>query len=92
MKADMDMTDSDDPAFLREDETRLTRLTCPDCGGVLWEIDDLDILRFRCRTGHAWTVGSLTAEQDTAVEEALWASLRALEDTAALAERGALRP
>jgi two-component system, chemotaxis family, protein-glutamate methylesterase/glutaminase len=54
---------------------------------VLWELEDGDILRFRCRTGHAWTSGSLEAQQGTAVEEALWASLRALEDAAAMAER-----
>ena len=39
MKADMDMIDSDDPGFLREDETRLSRLTCPDCGGGMAEVD-----------------------------------------------------
>lgn len=31
----MDMIDSDDPAFLSEDETRLTRLFCPERGGEL---------------------------------------------------------
>jgi two-component system chemotaxis response regulator CheB len=56
---------------------------CPDCNGVLWEIDD-DVLRFRCRVGHAWSAESLIHEQGAAVEAALWVALRALEDRATL--------
>jgi hypothetical protein len=44
MGADMDMIESDDPAFLREDESRLTRLTCPDCGGGMEE--QTSVLRY----------------------------------------------
>lgn len=29
--------------------------SCPACGGVLWEVDDGELLRFRCRVGHAYT-------------------------------------
>jgi hypothetical protein len=39
MKADLEMIESDDPAFLRENGTRLTRLTCPECGGGMAEVD-----------------------------------------------------
>ena len=42
--------------------------SCPDCSGVLWEIQDGPLLRFRCRTGHAWSVESLLHEQDSGVE------------------------
>src|SRR5205823_4853186 len=28
---------------------------CPECGGVLWELHDNKLVRFRCRVGHAWT-------------------------------------
>ena len=60
---------------------------CPDCGGVLWEIDDEGRIRFRCRTGHAYTSRALMAAQDETLEEALWSALRALEEQSSLARR-----
>ncbi|HEX3661167.1 MAG TPA: chemotaxis protein CheB [Acidobacteriaceae bacterium] len=64
---------------------------CPDCGGVLWELEEHGFLRFRCRVGHAFTAKHLSAEQRRAIETALWAGLRALEESAALYHRLAAR-
>jgi two-component system chemotaxis response regulator CheB len=64
---------------------------CPDCGGVLWESDENGFLRFRCRVGHAFTARHLGAEQRHAIETALWAALRALEESASLYSRMAER-
>jgi len=64
---------------------------CPDCGGVLWEIEQNGFLRFRCRVGHALTAEYLGAEQRHAVEAALWEALRALEESASLYRRMAGR-
>ena len=65
--------------------------SCPECGGVLWELQDGEMLRFRCRVGHAYTSETLTREQATAVEQALWSALRALEEQAAVRRRLAER-
>lgn len=64
---------------------------CPDCGGVLWELDEGKLVRFRCRTGHAYSTNSLLAAQSEAQEEAMWNALRALEEKAALTQRMAKR-
>lgn len=64
---------------------------CPECAGVLWELDEGGVLRFRCRTGHAYSVGTLLAEQSEAQEAALWSELRALEEKASLIERMAIQ-
>ncbi len=64
---------------------------CPECGGTLWEIHEQDMIRFRCRVGHAYSPQTLMAHQSDALEEAFWAALRALEERAALATRMASR-
>lgn len=61
--------------------------TCPDCGGSLYERPGEEPVHFRCRTGHAYSPESLLATQSDAVESALWAALRSLEENAALARR-----
>jgi two-component system chemotaxis response regulator CheB len=61
--------------------------TCPECHGVLSEVDDPGMVRFRCQVGHAYSGETLVAEQDQAHEAALWAALRALEESAHLSDR-----
>jgi two-component system chemotaxis response regulator CheB len=34
-------------------------LTCPECSGILREVRDGDVLRFRCRVGHAYSSQTL---------------------------------
>lgn len=65
--------------------------TCPDCHGTLFEKEEGEILRFRCRVGHAYSSESLASGQADFLEEALYAALRALEESASLADRLAKR-
>ncbi|NMG21342.1 chemotaxis protein CheB [Brasilonema bromeliae] len=64
---------------------------CPDCGGTLWDLSDGNLLRFKCRTGHAYSAETLLAKQSDALEDALWVALRALEEKASLSRRMAER-
>jgi two-component system chemotaxis response regulator CheB len=66
---------------------RPSGFSCPDCNGVLWEIDEDEIFRFRCRIGHAWSPESLLAQQNDGIEAALWIALRSLEERGALSRR-----
>jgi len=62
-------------------------LTCPDCGGGLWEMNEIKPLRYRCHTGHAFTARSLDNAQAYVAEHALWASVRALQEREMLLRR-----
>jgi two-component system chemotaxis response regulator CheB len=66
-------------------------LTCPACGGTLWEMPDGEPLRFRCHVGHGYTAETLAAGQSNEIDGALWTALRALEEKAALRRRMASR-
>ena len=79
---DMDMVEGTDPAFLFEDESRLTRLTCPDCGGGMAQVDLLKISYFRCHVGHQFAPQALAAAQVEASEKKLWSAVAALEEQA----------
>jgi two-component system, chemotaxis family, protein-glutamate methylesterase/glutaminase len=84
MEADMDMLSSDNPAFLREDESQLTRLTCPECGGAMAQVDLPKISYFRCHVGHQFGPQALAAAQLEASERKLWSAVAALEEQAAV--------
>jgi two-component system, chemotaxis family, protein-glutamate methylesterase/glutaminase len=62
-------------------------MSCPECHGVLWEVKDDELVRFRCRVGHAYNDEALLVHQSENLEAALWTALRALEEHSALARR-----
>jgi two-component system chemotaxis response regulator CheB len=72
-------------------EGLLTAITCPECGGTLWEHDEEGLLRFKCHVGHAYSADSLEVSQSQSLEAALWAALRSLQERAELFRRLARR-
>ncbi len=72
---------------------RRSALTCPECDGVLWEIQEGDGLRYRCHIGHAFTTELVNIALEDAVSRALAVALRSFEERAEIAhnlERQAL--
>jgi two-component system, chemotaxis family, protein-glutamate methylesterase/glutaminase len=70
-----------------EDVTRFgdpSIYTCPECHGTLLSLRGERPPRFRCHTGHAFTADSLLAELSEATEEAIWNSIRAIQESALL--------
>jgi two-component system chemotaxis response regulator CheB len=68
-----------------------TGLTCPECGGALWEQQNGNSVRFACHVGHAYSLASLAEEQGRSLETTLWSAVRALEERADMHRRLAHR-
>lgn len=64
-----------------------SRISCPDCGGVLNQIEAQDELRFRCQVGHAFTPLGLAAAQSDELERALAVAARTHRDRIRLFEQ-----
>jgi two-component system, chemotaxis family, protein-glutamate methylesterase/glutaminase len=60
---------------------------CPECHGVLLEIDEEGRIRFRCHTGHAYSVESLLAMMYEGIEHTTSAAVRSLEEASLLMNR-----
>ena len=66
-------------------------LTCPDCGGALWERTEEGLLFYRCHVGHSYTAESMAAGHDELLEQTLWEALRMFEESASIHRRMAER-
>jgi len=53
---------------------------CPESHGVLLEIDDDGRIRFRCHTGHAYSLESLLAAINEGIEKVMSAAMRSIEE------------
>jgi two-component system chemotaxis response regulator CheB len=80
MQVEADMAELESDAFESTERPGVpSGFTCPDCDGVLWELRDGELIRYRCRVGHAYSPESLLAAQSEDLEAALWAALDALK-------------
>jgi two-component system chemotaxis response regulator CheB len=62
-------------------------ITCPECGGGLWELKETRPLRYRCHTGHAFSARSLDHAQGAALDQSLMNSFRHLREREMLLRR-----
>jgi two-component system chemotaxis response regulator CheB len=53
---------------------------CPNCGGILWEMEASKLQRYRCHTGHSFTARALLTSQSEKIEETIWVALRMFEE------------
>jgi two-component system chemotaxis response regulator CheB len=74
-----------DPPGMRTD------ITCPECGGVLWEEVEDRVTIYRCRAGHVYSPDSLLAVQGEGLDSAIWRPIRMLQERGALLQRLATR-
>jgi two-component system chemotaxis response regulator CheB len=80
----LSMATSDEVDFLANGESRLTRLSCPECSGAMAQVDLPQISYFVCHVGHRYSPLSLVAAQAENAESTLWTAVAALEEQAAV--------
>ncbi len=64
----------------------LTPFTCAECEGVLVEIAEGKLRRFRCHTGHGFTEDALLEGMAQSTGAAIWQVVRGLQETEMLLE------
>jgi len=79
-----------DPVEHLKAVARPSPFVCPDCKGGLWQLDGEAPVRYRCHTGHAFTLKTLQHTLTETMDEALWGALRALQEQAVLLDMVAL--
>jgi two-component system, chemotaxis family, protein-glutamate methylesterase/glutaminase len=52
--------------------------TCPECHGMLVQLQDGCFTRFRCHTGHVYSLSSLLADVTQSLEHFLWSTVRTM--------------
>ncbi len=70
---------------------QLSALTCPECGGALWQVNQDQVVRFRCHVGHAFYAEALLDHQSEVLEAALWTAVRSFKEKEFLARQLAAR-
>jgi|ERR1043166_8223285 two-component system chemotaxis response regulator CheB len=59
-------------------------VSCPECNGPLYQVNEGDLTRFQCFVGHAFSPESLTEEHSDALERAVWTAIRRLKERVVL--------
>ncbi|MBE7178523.1 MAG: chemotaxis protein CheB [Mucilaginibacter polytrichastri] len=59
----------------------LTPYTCPECHGVLVNIKEGNLSRYRCHTGHAFTAAALLSAITETIEDNIYSAVRGIEES-----------
>src|SRR3954471_14445879 len=78
----------DEPVGAQDTPGSPSGLTCPQCGGVMWQQSSET---FSCRIGHRLSFEELMIQQYTSRQSALWWAVRSLEERAAIERHLATR-
>ena len=92
LQVELDISSNDsafDRAIMEYGEP--TRYTCPSCSGVLSKIEEGNTHRFRCHTGHGYSLASLLSEHRVHLENRLWQGLMSLQESISLLNDAAER-
>lgn len=63
---------------------QLSPFACPECHGVLTSLKEVNRVRFRCHTGHAFSADSLLASITANIEDTLWSAIRGIDESVML--------
>ncbi|HEY1320561.1 MAG TPA: chemotaxis protein CheB [Streptosporangiaceae bacterium] len=76
-----------DPLYEVPDPAEPTALTCPECGGTMFEHDVFGAGRLRCQVGHTFSLDGLAVGKQDELEKSLWAAAVALNEQNDLSRR-----
>ncbi len=62
----------------------LSPFACPECHGVLTAINEGTLKRYRCHTGHAFSIDTLLTVMTEHIEDILWSAIRSIKETTIL--------
>lgn len=62
----------------------LSPLTCPECQGVLVRLQNDQIIRYRCHTGHAYSADTLLEAITERIESSLYSAIRGMDESSLL--------
>ncbi len=62
----------------------LSPYTCPECHGVLTRINDGNLNRYRCHTGHAYSADTLLTVLTEKIEDSLYSAIRGIDESVLL--------
>jgi two-component system chemotaxis response regulator CheB len=68
---------------------RPASFVCPECSGPIWE--ERGGIRYRCRTGHAYSAEFFFKAKEKKLESALWEALNVMQERIELSKRMAAR-